>query len=336
MLSLARDDVCTTLPTTLKNSNQIRAWASRIILAAGITWVAIVFSREFVALKASFVVDSVSWLAFTVVAGCVALLLSVPVFQTLLAAYARMPIAFTHSAQMLFVAQILRHLPGRVWGVMYLVNETHTKIPAASMVRANVDFMLCSMSFNLLVAAVLFIAVTFGPGIATICSVAGIAAMSFALRRNWIGAIAGVLARFMPARMKPFTSAVAEQPTLSWLMIAKISSAFVLIWGCYLSIWWALTQVFGILGDVNIWLLCASYSLAWVVGYLAMITPGGLGIREAGFFALASPLMSLPELTFLAVFIRLWQILVESLMFVAFAFVKPETGASNDGSASSA
>jgi uncharacterized membrane protein YbhN (UPF0104 family) len=67
-----------------------------------------------------------------------------------------------------------------------------------------------------------------------------------------------------------------------------------------------------------------------------MITPGGLGVREAGFFALASPLMSLPELTFLAVFIRLWQILVESLMFLAFAFVKPEPGTSNDGSATSA
>jgi uncharacterized membrane protein YbhN (UPF0104 family) len=320
----------------LKNSNQIRTWASRIILAAGIVWVAIVFSREFVALKATFVVDSVAWLAFTIVAGCVALLLSVPVFRTLLAAYARMPIALSHSAHMLFVAQILRHLPGRVWGIMYLVNETHTRIPAASMVRANVDFMLFSMSFNVLVAAALFLAVTISPDVATICAAAGVIALSVALRRNWIGAFAGALARIMPARMKPFTSAVAEQPQLSWPAVAGISSAFVLVWCCYLSIWWALTQVFGILGNVNIWLLCASYSLAWVVGYLAMITPGGIGVREAGFFALASPLMSLPELTFLAVFIRLWQILVESLMFVAFAFVKPETGASDDGSASSA
>lgn len=336
MLSLARDDVCTTLPTTLKNSNQIRAWASRIILAAGIIWVAIVFSREFVALKATFVVDSVAWLAFTIVAGCIALLLSVPVFRTLLAAYARMPIALSHSAHMLFVAQILRHLPGRVWGIMYLVNETHTRIPAASMVRANVDFMLFSMSFNVLVAAALYLAVTISPDVATICAAAGVIALSIALRRNWIGAFAGALAHIMPARMKPFTSAVAEQPQLSWPAVAGISGAFVLVWCCYLSIWWALTQVFGILGNVNIWLLCASYSLAWVVGYLAMITPGGLGVREAGFFALASPLMSLPELTFLAVFIRLWQILVESLMFVAFAFVKPETGASDDGIASSA
>jgi uncharacterized membrane protein YbhN (UPF0104 family) len=136
--------------------------------------------------------------------------------------------------------------------------------------------------------------------------------------------------------MQPFTNAVASQAQLSWPAVAGIGAAFVLVWVCYLSIWWALTQIFGILANINIWLLCASYALAWVVGYLAMITPGGLGVREAGFFALASPLMSLPELTFLAVFIRLWQILVESLMFVAFAFVKPEFGASSDSSASSA
>lgn len=294
------------------------------------------FSREFAGLKESFVVDSASWLAYTVVAGCMALLLSVPVFRTLLAAYSRLPIALGHAAHMLFVAQILRHLPGRFWGVMYLVNETHTKIPAASMVRANLDFMLYSMSFNVLVAAVLFLTATTGPGVAVACGVTGIVAMSVVLRHNWIGSIAGVVARFMPARMQPFTGAVATQAQLSWPSIVGISGAFVLVWGCYLSIWWALTQVFGILGDVNIWLLCASYSLAWVIGYLAMITPGGLGVREAGFFALASPLMSLPELTFLAVFIRLWQILVEFLMFVAFAFVKPEPGASHDGSASSA
>ena len=319
-----------------KQTNQTRLWISRIILAAGIVWIAVVFSREFAGLKESFAIDSIAWLVFTIVAGCVALLFMVPIFRTLLQAYARISIALSDAARMLFVAQILRHLPGRIWGVMYLVNETRSRIPTASMVRANVDFMLYSMAFNVLVAAVLFLFVTTGPGAGIIFGAAGVAAISLALRQNWVGGIAAGLARVMPARMQPFTSAVASQPQLTWVAAAAISSAFVLVWCCYLSIWWALSQVFEILGDVNIWLLCASYSLAWVVGYLAMITPGGLGVREAGFFALASPLMSLPELTFLAVFIRLWQILVESLMFLAFAFVKPEPGASNDGNATSA
>ena len=307
-----------------KQTNQTRLWISRIILTAGIVWVAVVFSREFVGLKESFAIDSVPWLVFTIVAGCVALLLMVPVFRKLLEAYGRISIALSDAARMLFVAQILRHLPGRIWGVMYLVNETRSRIPAASMVRANVDFMLYSMSFNVLVAACLFLFVTSGPGAGIIFGAVGVAAISLAMRQNWVGGTAAALARVMPARFQPFTSAVASQPQLTWPAVVGMSSAFVLVWCCYLSIWWALSQVFESLGDVNIWLLCASYSLAWVVGYLAMITPGGLGVREAGFFALASPLMSLPELTLLAVFIRLWQILIEFLMFMAFAFVRPE------------
>jgi uncharacterized membrane protein YbhN (UPF0104 family) len=320
----------------LKYTPTIKTWISRSILAAGLVWVVVIFSREYAGLRDSFVVQSLSWLAFTVAAGCLALLATVPAFRNLLATYSRQSIAVAQAARMLFVAQILRHIPGRIWGVMYLVNETHTRIPAASMVRANIDFVMYSMSMNVLVAASLYVAVTQSTIAATLLVIAGFAVLTFALRHDWIGYLTGFIARIMPSRAKTFTDAVAAQGRLSWRTAIGIAAAFALAWCCFLSIWWALPRVFAVLEGVDIWLLCAAYSLAWVVGYLAMITPGGLGVREAGFFALASPLMDLPELTFLAVFIRLWQIVVESLMFVSFAFFKPRPETSNDGSTSSA
>lgn len=320
----------------MKYDKVTKTWISRSILVVGLIWVIVVFAREFPALRAAFVVESASWLTFTVVAGCLALLATVPAFRTLLATYARQPIAARHAAQMLFVAQVLRHLPGRIWGVMYLVNETGSRIPAASMVRANIDFVMYSMSMNVLVAASLFLAVTRGALVAILVAAAGLMLLTIALRRDWIGSLARIVAGIMPARAKAFAGSIATQTRLSWRAAGGVTAAFVFAWICFLSIWWALPRVFAVLEGVNIWLLCASYCLAWVVGYLAMITPGGLGIREAGFFALASPLMSLPELTFLAVFIRLWQIVVEFLMFAAFAFFKPRPEASNDGSTHSA
>ena len=313
-----------------------KTWISRSILVVGLLWVVVIFSREFPALRGAFVVESALWLAFTVAAGCLALLATVPAFRTLLATYARQPIDSRHAARMLFVAQILRHLPGRIWGVMYLVNETSTRIPAASMVRANIDFVMYSMSMNVLVAASLFLAVSWNTQAGLLFAAAGLVLLTGALKGDWIGKVARAVAGIMPARAKAFADSVATQDRLSWLAAAGIAVAFLLAWICFLSIWWALPRVFGVLESVNIWLLCASYCLAWVVGYLAMITPGGLGIREAGFFALASPLMSLAELTFLAVFIRLWQIVVEFLMFAAFAFFKPRPDVSNDGNTSSA
>jgi len=43
---------------------------------------------------------------------------------------------------------------------------------------------------------------------------------------------------------------------------------------------------------------------------------------EAGFVALSTKLTTLPNLMFLAVFIRLWQILIEFAIFLAFGFVR--------------
>jgi len=292
-------------------------------MATGVVWIVALVASEFPSLRSDFAIESVAWLGYTIVAGSLALLLTVPIFRAMLETHAAVGTSPAYAAHLLFVSQILRHLPGRFWGVMYLVNETHDRIAAAAMVRANVDFMLYSMAFNLLMAAFLLLAVTVDERLAVVAAGAGILLLAWTLRRNLVGQLAARFAPLLPARFRQLASDSPNERRLPWSLAVKVSSLFVAVWLCYLSVWWALPEVFPVLRDVNIWLLCAAYSLAWVIGYLAMITPGGLGVREAGFFALAAPLMSLPELTFLAVFVRVWQILVESLMFLAFAFVKP-------------
>ena len=305
----------------------IRLWLSRAIMAAGVVWIVVIFVRESADLRVDFAIDSLGWLGYTVVAGCLALLLTVPIFKVMLETHSGQDVSTAYAARLLFVAQILRNLPGRFWGVMYLVNETQNRFAARSMVRANVDYMLYSMAFNLLMATFLLLAVTVDVRLALIAAGAGIALLALTVHINVVGRLAARFSRLLQARLPKFTGGSADAPRLGWHLAITVSSLFVAVWLCYLSVWWALPEVFPVLRDVNIWLLCASYSLAWVLGYLTMITPAGLGVREAGFFALAAPLMSLPELTFLAVFVRLWQILVESLMFLVFVFVKPADAA---------
>lgn len=302
---------------------RIRLWLSRMIMAAGIVWIVVIFAREFPDLRVDFAIGSLGWLVYTVAAGCLALLLTVPIFKTMLETHSGQDVPTAYAARLLFVAQILRNLPGRFWGVLYLVNETRDRFTASSMVRANVDFMLYSMAFNLLMATFLLLAVTIDVRLALMAAGIGVALLALTLRLNLVGRLAARSSKFLGPRFARLTSGSAIAPRLGWTMAVTVSSLFVAVWLCYLSVWWALPEVFPILQNVNIWLLCASYSLAWVLGYVAMITPGGLGVREAGFFALAAPLMTLSELTFLAVFVRLWQILVESLMFLVFVFVKP-------------
>ena len=158
---------------------------------------------------------------------------------------------------------------------------------------------------------------------------AGVVCLAPAIRFDWPGRIAGVLIRAIPGRAAGLTDSMFLQQPLPWRAVTNIIVFNCLSWACYLAIWWAFTRIFPALENVNIWLLCASYSAAWFIGYVTIITPAGLGVREAGFFALASTLTTLPNLAFLAVFIRLWQLLTEILVFLMFAFVKPKIVADN-------
>ena len=53
---------------------------------------------------------------------------------------------------------------------------------------------------------------------------------------------------------------------------------------------------------------CASI-LAWLIGYVSLITPGGVGVREASFVLLTAPWLSQPEAMLISLIQRvLWTI----------------------------
>lgn len=300
----------------------LRTSLSNFIIGCGIAWVVYVFWSEFPNLRKNFHVNSWFWFGYTIVAGLGAQLVLVPVFRMILTHVGGVHINYSYAARLMFVAQILRHLPGRLWGIVYLVRETRESIPPAAMIRANLDMMLYSMSFSLLVAGMLSSGVLVGVPVAAAFVVISLILVAISIRYDWVGAVLRKIIRLAPAKSAEYGEALSLNESWPWPSTILMIVHFLVAWLLYLSIWWALPQVFVGLADANIWLLCASYSAAWVVGYVAMITPGGLGIREAGFIAMSAKLTTLPILTFLAVFVRLWQILVEFLLFLMFAVAK--------------
>lgn len=62
------------------------------------------------------------------------------------------------------------------------------------------------------------------------------------------------------------------------------------------------------------WLsLTAAFSMAWVIGFLAFLSPAGLGIREGALALLLAPLLPAPLPALVAVVARLWWTLAESI-----------------------
>jgi uncharacterized membrane protein YbhN (UPF0104 family) len=60
-------------------------------------------------------------------------------------------------------------------------------------------------------------------------------------------------------------------------------------------------------------LLVASYSIANLVGFLSVVTPGGFGVREGAFYLLLTPQIAGSVVTVLALGIRVWNVLGELL-----------------------
>lgn len=309
-----------------KQRRPLWRWVSRIVLTGGLAWVVVLLARDFRELRSDFQIASIESLLLTIVLGVVALLLIVPVFQSLLHVHSNLHIRYRHAARMLFVAQILRHIPGRIWGIAYLVAETRSDIPSTAMVRANLDTMLYAIYFSALVAVSLVGGVAWGAPLALALFLVGSILLAVAVRFDWFGHVLVAVAKVVPGRVQSLAGRLLLERRMPWSSAIMIVVCVALSWVCYLTVWWMFPRIFPVLEDVNIWLLCASYAAAWFIGYVSMITPSGLGVREASFFAFAGTLTSLPNLAFLAVFVRGWQLIAEITVFVVFALIGPGRG----------
>ena len=88
-------------------------------------------------------------------------------------------------------------------------------------------------------------------------------------------------------------------------------------WAVYLVAWQSLGRAFPNSAGNDMMLLCATYSIAWVVGFVSVFTPSGMGVREAVFLFL-TPADSLASLAFLAVIVRFWLLAIDILLSLLF------------------
>jgi uncharacterized membrane protein YbhN (UPF0104 family) len=57
--------------------------------------------------------------------------------------------------------------------------------------------------------------------------------------------------------------------------------------------------------------LVAAYSVAYTIGFLSIVTPSGLGVREGAFYLILAPVMGGGVVTVTALAMRLWTTLGE-------------------------
>jgi hypothetical protein len=288
------------------------------LMGAGIGWVVYLLVLT-VDDPSRFAPDSAGWLIVATLLVAVSIGMTVIIFGFFLNADTSRSYPPRLIAQLHVTGQLLRYLPGRIWGLAFQISTTRETIPASRLARANMDFMVFSMIGSTAVGLALLAYQKPWPWwVATIPVMGGLIILGglFLGGANRILLLAG---RFVPGRAGRICELLsAGQPTLSRL--AAITTVFIASWATYLAGWSMLGHVFHSFAQVDFISLCAYYTLASVIGIISVLTPAGLGVREAAFLMLAAGSADRETVAFFAVFGRIWLMVIEIMMLVLVVF----------------
>jgi uncharacterized membrane protein YbhN (UPF0104 family) len=231
------------------------------------------------------------------------------------------------AARLWFLSAVVRYVPGNVWQPLSLTlySRRHGVSPEATIT----SLVLFQVVMLLAIAPILVVyfvwldtkslaaqfVANFPPALLWL---ALIPVLAFLLRPQWLVQ----LLNWGLARMKRTPLALQLTSGKLFLLIA-VSLFDWLLWGAMFA-----SFTFAVIGDelasgrsgeftlapLQIApLLVASYPIATLIGFLALITPSGFGVREGAFYLLLTPHIAGSVVTVIALGARVWGVVSELL-----------------------
>lgn len=213
---------------------------------------------------------------------------------------------------------IARYIPGMVWGYLSRTHWLATRHGTSARV-ANLGAVIEVV--GLILSAALVSALCGGlarvPAIAGIGLVAAAAiSIGIAVSAQWVG---------RPGRLRDLAARVGVADWLSELTLRRVAVALPWQVGLWLGYGAA---IYCLIGAVAVWtsqalaIAIAAFALAWLAGFLAILLPSGLGLRELGLTYLLSGYAGLTqsEATAVSVLGRVC-VLIGELLFIVLALI---------------
>ena len=301
-------------------------------MVSALGWIAHLVYREHIFLIQSASQIDFGWLGVSLILGVLTVAPSALIFHLIFSAQTiQQNPALAEISKLYFLGQLAKHLPGKVWGVVYQLNELRGRYAANLVVKVNFDFSIFHMAFNVSISSGLIAGYQFGVywglGLFLLGSL-----LTFALARARVFSLfLKTLERFLLllGKDKNLSSGMLET-NYSPRQVVQIFCIKLFTWGMYLLAWSSFQLVFPLMPLDNLIFLCATYTLAWLVGFLSMITPSGIGVRESAFILFSSTQVEFHILAFLAVFVRIWLTLIDLMLvtisYTYFKFYRKELG----------
>lgn len=224
-------------------------------------------------------------------------------------------IAYNKAFKIAYLAQLGRYLPGRIWqlfGMIYLAaKEGITKE------EATVSFILSQLFATppglLIVVAYLFVLETAAKyqdyiGFAWVGVAAMAAFLMVFLQPHWLHACINFVTRLM--RQTPVDFRLEKKVGM------KVLIFYFVTWNLYgVSFYLFLLSILPGY-DFSIVEIIGAWTLAYLVGYWAIVLPAGIGAREAALIILLAPIIGADRAGIAVIGARLWSMLGEVICTV--------------------
>jgi uncharacterized membrane protein YbhN (UPF0104 family) len=228
-------------------------------------------------------------------------------------------LGFGTSWRIWFLSNIIRYIPGNVWqflGMVYLCRQEG--IAAATTLTSIVLYQVVSIASGLALAGGVYL-LAGQTGLTSAPPAAEVRVLPWEF--PWWGLIGIVVVAVVvcyPPLMNWFLRQIfrllRKEPIQIQLALGHVARFFLHRAG----IWVLQGLAFAIfvrsvypVEEVDLPIIAASFVVSWVVGFISLLTPSGLGVREAVQAGLLALIVPLPVAVALAVLSRIWLVIGE-------------------------
>ena len=223
-----------------------------------------------------------------------------------------------------FTAQLFKHLPGRIWGVGYQIAAGRSSASIEVWMLANAAHILLATYFALAAA---FVAIAAARGWMT--GVLALIACYLAYLSAWRVAASQIvrdLTQRIPGKSgRALVRAFQALSNISAKGRIELLLKFSAHWFVMYLAWILFALAYPSLGPADGVRLLALYMAAWFVGYVSLISPSGLGVRELVFVALAHGTQG-DAVAFMVIVGRVALLINDMLLAAAFALYTEPSG----------
>jgi hypothetical protein len=217
------------------------------------------------------------------------------------------PLRYRRAAPVWFLSNIVRYIPGNIWQFLGMAELAHAEgVPRLVTLTSTVLHQVISTAAGIVLAACYFAVFEQGEWLRALRPLLLLAPFGLLLLQPRLLAV--VLNWLLRKAGRP-----PIVVSLTWRQIWILIARYFVVWIAMGLSFAVLARAVTPLGWCEAFYLTASWAAAYVIGYLTLLTPAGLGVREGVLAILLFAVMPQPVAAVVAIMARLWMVLGEVL-----------------------